>query len=61
MNNGVVLAVILCLCFKVHATIIAKSSKQECIVEDVVKNVKNTTCRAKLVVALTISGNEVAI
>lgn len=42
-----------------RATIIAKSSKEECIIENDVKNKNRTTCRSKLVVSLTVNANEV--
>lgn len=50
-----------CIVSVSKATIIAKSSKQECIVESDVKNKNKTTCRSKLVVSLTINANEVQL
>lgn len=41
------------------ASVISKSSKQECIVENDVKNLNNSACTSKLVVSLTINANEV--
>lgn len=43
-----------------EATIIAKSSKEECIIENDVKNKNKTTCKSKLVVSLTVNANEVS-
>ena len=43
------------------ASVISKSSKDECVAESDVKNINNTVCSTKLVVALTITANEVAI
>ncbi len=41
------------------ASVISKSSKVECVAENDVKNPNNTVCTSKLVVALTITANEV--
>ena len=42
-------------------SVISKSSKEECIVENDVKNKNSSVCRSKLVVSLTVTANEVAI
>ena len=43
------------------ASVISKSSKTECVAESDVKNPNNTVCTSKLVLALTITANEVCI
>ena len=54
------LALLICCHFyTVKATIISKSSKDECIVEDGIKNPNDTFCKSKLVVGITVSANEV--
>lgn len=40
-------------------TIISKSSKEECIVENDLKNKNDTICKSKLVVSLTVNADEV--
>ena len=43
-----------------EASVISKSSKEECILEDDVKTLANATCATKLVVGFTVTANEVA-
>ena len=45
--------------FFVEASIVSKSSKQECIAENDVRNRNDTTCSSKLVVSLTVTADEV--
>ena len=59
MEGSFFLAVALCSYPVSHASVIAKSSKQECIIEDNVKTFNGTICSTKLVVSFTISANEV--
>lgn len=49
-------ASVLCIA---RGTILSKSSKKECIVENDVKNKNNTICKSKLVVSLTVNADEV--
>lgn len=60
MENSLVAVVMIVsfLCVS-KASVISKSSKEECIVENDVKNVNNTICSTKLVVSLTVNANEV--
>ena len=40
-------------------TVISKSSKEECVLENDVENKNKTVCRSKLVVSITVNANEV--
>lgn len=41
------------------ASVISKSSKEECTIENDVKNKNSTICSSKLVVSFTVTANEV--
>lgn len=53
------LLVLIGLITTIEGSVISKSSKEECIVENDVKNLDNTTCHTKLVVAFTVTAHEV--
>ena len=62
-NNAMAIAVKLFLFASAlsvsKGTIISKSSKEECITENDVKNRNSTICKSKLVVSLTVTADEV--
>lgn len=55
----VTVIVLINLIAMLRASVISKSSKEECVVENDVKTVDNVTCSTKLVVSLTVNANEV--
>ena len=59
LMKGAVLIVVV-LTQLIEASVISKSSKEECVVENDVKTIDNVTCTTKLVVSLTVNANEVA-